>query len=69
MITVELGNIGSEKQAKKISNKLEGKTYMNFLVYMAPDAGNWPVSICTENEKVTEKELMEMVVFVLASEI
>lgn len=69
MTTIELGNIGSEEQAKRIFEKLNGRTYMNFMVGYAPACGNWPVSVSTEREDTTEEELTSMVLFYLASEI
>ena len=69
MTTVELGNIGTEKQAKRIYEKLNGKTFFNFIVSYSSEAGNWPVSISTERSKTSKKELTNMILFVLASEI
>ena len=68
MTTIELGNIGSKEQVEKLIAKLSGKTYMNFIVGYSVDAGNYPVIISTESE-VTENELKDMVMFVLACEL
>lgn len=69
MTTIELGNIGSKEQAEKLTLKLSGKTYMNFIVDYAIAAGNYPVSISTERPETTEEELKDMVLFFLACEL
>jgi len=69
MTTIELGNIGTEEQAKKIKNVLEGKSFYNFRVEYANMMQNWPVSVSTEYQDTTEEELREMVLFNLALEI
>ena len=69
MTTINLGNIGCEKQAKKLVEKLSGQTYMNFIVNFSAYAGNYPVSVSTEYEHVTKKQLRKMVLFVLALEL
>jgi hypothetical protein len=67
--TIELGNIGSKEQAEKLTLKLAGETYMNFIVDYAIAAGNYPVAISTEREGTTEDELKDMVLFYLACEL
>jgi hypothetical protein len=69
LTTIELGNIGSKEQAEKLTLKLNGKTYMNFIVDYAIAAGNYPVSVSTERLDTTEDELKDMVIFYLACEI
>lgn len=69
MITIELGNIGSKEQVEKLTLKLSGKTYMNFIVDYSIAAGNYPVTISTERTETTEDELKNMVLFYLACEI
>mgnify|MGYP003598209474 CR=1 FL=1 len=69
MTTIELGNIGSKEQVEKLTLKLSGKTYMNFIVDYAIAAGNYPVSISTERPETTEDELKDMVLFYLACEL
>jgi hypothetical protein len=69
MTTIELGNIGSKEQVEKLTLKLSGKTYMNFIVDYAIAAGNYPVSISTERPDTTEDELKNMVLFYLACEL
>jgi hypothetical protein len=66
MVEIKLGNIGCEIRAEKIKAKLEGQTWMNFLVYTSRMQDNWPVSVATENEAVTKKELRKMVMYILA---
>jgi hypothetical protein len=68
MTTIELGNIGSEEQAKKLISKLQGQTYMNFIVDYGVYAGNYPVIVSTERPETTEEELKDMVLFYLASQ-
>jgi hypothetical protein len=69
MTTIELGNIGSKEQVEKLTLKLSGKTYMNFIVDYSISAGNYPVSISTERPETTEDELKDMVLFYLACEL
>jgi hypothetical protein len=66
MVEIKLGNIGCEIQVQKIKAKLEGQTYMNFIVYSSRMQDNWPVSVATEHETVTKKELRKMVMYILA---
>jgi hypothetical protein len=68
MATIELANIGSKEQVEKLTLKLSGKTYMNFIVDYAIAAGNYPVIISTERPDTTEDELKDMVLFYLACE-
>jgi hypothetical protein len=68
MITIELGNIGSEKQALRIREKLEGKTYMEFIVEYGICAGNYPVTVSTNYEGATMDEFRNMLGFVMACE-
>ena len=69
MTTIEIGNVGSIDQTKKIVEALENKTYMKFLVDWSPDYGNYAVNVSTTNPDTSEKELMEMVIFILATTI
>ena len=68
MTTIELGNIGSKEQIERLTLKLKGKSYMNFIVDYSVAAGNYPMSISTERPGTTEEELKDMVLFYLASE-
>ena len=69
MTTIYLGNIGNKEQATKIVEKLNGKTYMNFIVNYEIYANNYPVSVSTERNDTTEDELKDMILFVLACEL
>ena len=69
MTTIELGNIGSKEQAEKLMLKLNGKTYMNFIVDYSVMMGNYPVRVSTERPDTTEDELKNMVLFYLAYEL
>lgn len=69
MIIIELGNIGNQQQAEKIKNKIEGKTYYNFIVDYAPAAGNYPVTVSTDYPNADESEAKDMLMFLLASEL
>ena len=69
MTTIELGNIGSKEQVEKLTLKLSGTTYMNFIVDYAISAVNYPVAISTERPETTEDELKDMVLFYLACEL
>ncbi|BBI90482.1 hypothetical protein HYO65_gp090 [Tenacibaculum phage PTm1] len=74
MLTVELGNIGCEKQAKKIKEKLQGKTYFNFEVDYCAYMGNYPVSVSSDinnnnsGNEYTLEEFKYMLMFVMACE-
>lgn len=68
MTTIELGNIGSKEQVEKLIFKLQGQTYMNFIVDYGVYAGNYPVTVSTERSETTEDELKDMVLFYLASQ-
>lgn len=68
MLTIELGNIGSEKQALRIREKLQGQTYMNFIVEYGIYAGNYPVRVLTNYEGATIEEFRDMLTFVMACE-
>lgn len=69
MTTIELGNIGSKEQAEKLMLKLNGKTYMNFIVDYSVIMGNYLVGVSTERPDTTEDELKNMVLFYLAYEL
>ncbi len=69
MTTIELGNIGSKEQAEKLMLKLNGKTYMNFIVDYSVMMGNYSVGVSTERPDTTEDELKNMVLFYLAYEL
>lgn len=68
MLTIELGNIGSEKQALRIREKLQGQTYMNFIVEYGIYASNYPVRVSTNYEGATMEEFRDMLTFVMACE-
>lgn len=69
MIEINLGNIGSEEQAKRIKQALEGKSFYNFKVYFASIAQNWPVSVTTDYPGAVESEVREMVLYILACKV
>lgn len=69
MTTIELGNIGSKEQVEKLILKLNGKTYMNFIVSYSISAGNYPVIISTDRPNTSEDELKNMVLWYLALEL
>ncbi len=69
MITIELGNVGSKEQAEKIAKKLNGQSYYNFQVDYAVWMGNYPVSVSTDYEGVTENEVTKMLMFIMACEL
>ena len=69
MTTIELGNIGSKEQAEKLTAKLSGQTFMNFIVDYAVAAGNYPVTVSTERPNTSESELKDMVLFFMAAHI
>ncbi len=67
MTCYELPGIYRNDAVDRIKTKLEGKTYMNFVVEAGGIAGNNTVIISTECDETTEEELAGMVIHVLAT--
>lgn len=60
MTHVLLGGYYTESDAKKIKEKTEGKTYMNFIVETSNEAGNYKIMVSTIRANTSEEELKEM---------
>ena len=67
MTTISLGNIGSKKQVEKIIAAIDGKTYMNFKVEYGIDVGNYPTTVSSDYNGCNESEIIEMLLFCLAT--
>lgn len=48
----------SENQAKKIKEKLQGKTYFNFNIGLSNCAGNYKLTVTAENADLEEAKMM-----------
>jgi hypothetical protein len=62
MTFYHLDGIFSNEQVKRIKEKLEGKSYMNFIIEGGGHAGNNWVSVATKGD-YTEQELKEMFIY------
>jgi len=64
---VSLGNVGSLETVEKIKAAIEGQTSLDLQVNYGVMMGNYPTSITSKHEAVTEEEITSMVLFVLAT--
>ena len=69
MVMINVNNVGCRELAEPIEKALNGKTYMDFQVRLCPIGGSFDVNVETLNPDVTEQELVEMVLFVLTSDL
>lgn len=67
MTTIEFRVI-DEKQAEKVAEMLNGKTYYNFIAswYSYPCKGNEFVTVSTQYEGATEMDVFAMVAGIMA---
>ena len=66
MVLINIGNMGSKEKAERIKQVLSGKSFYNFQVSTVSFMGNWPVSVWTDHEGADEREVLDMVIFILA---
>lgn len=66
MVIIEIGNVGSEEKAKKIEQFLTGRSFYDFKVNYACCVNNWPVSVSTNYPDAIEKEVRQMLLYILA---
>ena len=69
MIEINIGNIGSEEQAKRIKQALEDKSFYNFRICYTSMAQNWPISVTTDYPGAVESEVREMLLYILACKV
>lgn len=62
MTSYTLPGYYSTKDAQRIKDRMNGKTYMNFKVEFGGVAGNNEIIVMTDREDTTETELQEMFV-------
>lgn len=64
--SIFLGHL-SQENAERVAEKIEGKSYMNFHVCIAPMPGGPCVTVETQYDNTPEK-ILGMLLFVMASE-
>ena len=64
---IELTKTMTFAKGEHIALKLRGQTFMNFYVNVCPCGGSWQVNIGTMRPDTSERELMEMVLYVMAT--
>ena len=69
MANIKIHNASNEAEVQPLKALLQGQTYMNFDVQLCPVQGSLDVRVETLNPGVSEAELTEMVLGVLAHEI
>jgi hypothetical protein len=65
--SIKVHNVTSREAAEPLVRLLEGKTFMNLEVGLAPAGGSFDVWVTTRRPDTTEEELREMVMSVMAS--
>jgi len=63
MLKYEVEGYFSTEQCKKIKEKLEGKTFFNFIVQYGSIAGNNSLIIMSDIKNYTDEELKNMVIY------
>ncbi len=69
MANIRIHNVTGEASAQPLKAVLQGQTYMNLDVQLCPVQGSVDVRVETLNPDVSEAELTEMVLGILAHEI
>lgn len=70
MIEVMIGeSYYTERQCKKVKEKLQGKTFFNFDITYSNDAGNCSLIVRSNITGYTPEELKEMFIFCCISEL
>lgn len=67
MTSIKIHNMSLRRDAEPLCRLLEGKTYMNFEVGMAPAGGSFDVWVSTTRPDISEEELRDMVMGTLVS--
>ena len=58
MVTITLARVQSKGDAEKFAKRINGTTYMNFQVNVAPDYGQFAVSVDADAD--TKEDAIEM---------
>lgn len=53
--TIKIARVINKEQAQKFVDAIDGKTYMNFQVIVAPDYGQLQVSVSTDYDDSREE--------------
>lgn len=69
MANIKIHNVLQEREAQPLKSVLQGQSYMNLDVQLCPVGGSFDVKVETLNPGVSEAELTEMVLGILAHEI
>ena len=67
--SIDLFRTGRREEGKALARVLDGKTFMGFRVITAIAGGEYQVSLEGESIDLTEKELTDMALGVLAGEL
>jgi len=66
---IQVATMTDQEAAKRFSAKLSGKTYMDLIVEVCPFNGSLLVNVGTDRPRTTKKDLTEMVLSLMASEL
>ena len=68
MVTqIELTKVSTEQEGERIASRLRGQTFMNFYVNVCPCNGSWTVNVGTLRPDTSERDLIDMVLFIMAT--
>lgn len=67
--SIKINNVAYRERAQPLIDALEGQTYMKLRVELCPVGGSFDVNVTTRRADTSEKELTEMVLMVLSSEV
>lgn len=67
MTTIKIYNVGRREDAEPLRRALEGKTFMNLEVGLAPAGGSFDVLVTTSRPETSEEELRDLATSVLVS--
>lgn len=65
MAIIRIARVGTKEQAQSFSNAIDGKTYMDFRVIVAPSCGEYQVSVQTDytDDESEAQGMLNMVMF------
>ena len=64
---IELTKTMTFAKGEHIALKLRGQTFMNFYVNVCPCNGSWTVNVGTLRPDTSERDLIDMVLFIMAT--
>jgi hypothetical protein len=67
LTTIDLGRM-SKEQGDRLAKKLNGQTFMDFQIQVAPDGGEWGITAQT-SYNASADEILGMFLYVMASEL